>query len=183
MVKVLVAALSFPVRTERIFEGCQRRADAARHAGCLLYTSPSWQGGADVWRSYSHNSTVFGRRREGKKNSLVTTIGRCFFIIAQRGDCRCGRLLSLNLVDGTWASFPHVNVRGTRHRWILDVWRSFATEQTVCFHFNHRRQVRFGCLKRQSMTEPQSRTELLGRRNPHCSELEDRMEFAWLGPR
>jgi hypothetical protein len=88
---------------------------------------PSWQGGADVWRSYSHNSTVFGRRREGKKNSLVTTIGRCFFIIAQRGDCRCGRLLSLNLVDGTWASFPQVNVRGTRHRWILDVWRSFAT--------------------------------------------------------
>jgi hypothetical protein len=44
--------------------------------------------------SYSHNSTVFGRRREGKKISLVTTTGRCFFIIAQRGDCRCGRLLT-----------------------------------------------------------------------------------------
>jgi hypothetical protein len=36
--------------------------------------------------SYFHNSTVFGRRREGKKISLVTTTGRCFFIIAQRGD-------------------------------------------------------------------------------------------------
>jgi hypothetical protein len=31
-------------------------------------------------RSYSYISTVFGARREGKRISLVTTPGRCFFI-------------------------------------------------------------------------------------------------------
>jgi hypothetical protein len=43
--------------------------------------------------------------REGKRISLVTTPGRCFFIIAQRDDCRCGDLVSLNLLDGTMALF------------------------------------------------------------------------------
>jgi hypothetical protein len=38
-------------------------------------TEPSWQNGADVWY-YSHNSTVFGLRRELEKNSLVTAIER-----------------------------------------------------------------------------------------------------------
>jgi hypothetical protein len=33
---------------------------------------------------YFNISTVCGARREGKKISLVTTAGRCFFIIAQR---------------------------------------------------------------------------------------------------
>jgi hypothetical protein len=47
--------------------------------------------------SYSHISTVFGRRREDKRISLVTMAG-AFFIRAQRSDCRCGRF-TLTLIS------------------------------------------------------------------------------------
>jgi hypothetical protein len=40
-------------------------------------------------------------KTEGKRISLVTTPGRCFFIIARRGNGRCGELVSLNLLEGT----------------------------------------------------------------------------------
>jgi hypothetical protein len=42
--------------------------------------------------SNSYISTVIGARPEGKKISLVTTTGRCFFIIAQRSDCRLSHM-------------------------------------------------------------------------------------------
>jgi hypothetical protein len=43
----------------------------------------------------------------------------------------------------------------------LDRWGA-TTEQTVCFHFDYGRRVRFDCLKCESMKEPQYRTELRG---------------------
>ncbi len=61
--------------------------------------------------SYSYISTVFGARRETKRISLVTTPGRCFFVITQRNDCRGGDLVSLNLLDGIMASFLHANAQ------------------------------------------------------------------------
>ena len=47
--------------------------------------------------SYFHSSTVFGRRREGKRISLVTMAARCFFVMAQGVIADVAGLPSLNL--------------------------------------------------------------------------------------
>jgi hypothetical protein len=49
--------------------------------------APSWQDGPTCV-SYLYISMAFGACRESKRISLVTTAGRCFFIIAQRSECR-----------------------------------------------------------------------------------------------
>jgi len=56
----------------------------------------------------THTLVRFSERveTEVKRISLVTTPVRCFFIIARRGNCRCGELVSLNLLEGTRALFP-----------------------------------------------------------------------------
>jgi hypothetical protein len=38
--------------------------------------------------SYYYSSIVFGRRREGKKISLVTMAARCLLIVRQGRDCK-----------------------------------------------------------------------------------------------
>ena len=46
-----------------------------------------------TYGSYLYSSTAFGACREGlRRISLVTTADRCFFVIAQRSECRCLRL-------------------------------------------------------------------------------------------
>ena len=56
--------------------------------------------------SYFHTSTVFGRRREGKRISLVTMTARCFFIMVQGSDYRCGRFTLTNLRERNLGIVP-----------------------------------------------------------------------------